>query len=99
MLFRSQQRLPVVSMLFSVGFWHWIYLFTAFYLLAFRHRKQLLSLAFIGLLYLTVLLGPIALVRYVLYLFFAVPLVLALAFDPGAVAGFDSEPKAGMEDI
>lgn len=81
-----QQRLPVVSMLFAPGFWHWVYAFAGVYLLIFRYKRQAFSLAIIGLLYLTVLLGPIALVRYVLYLFFAAPLVLALLFDPDRVA-------------
>lgn len=82
-----QQRIPVVSMLFSPGFWHWVYVFTGFYLLVYRFRKQAFSLAPIGLLYLTVLLGPIALVRYVLYLFFTVPLILGLLAAPDTVAG------------
>lgn len=82
-----QQRLPVVSMLFSPGFWHWIYAFTGLYLLVFRYKRQAFSLAFTGLLYLTVLLGPIALVRYVLYLFFAVPLILGLLLEPDAATG------------
>lgn len=81
-----QQKLPVISMLFSPGFWTWIYLFAALYLWNARYGKQLFSLSLIGLLYLTVLLGPIALVRYVLYLFFAVPLLLALLFDPAALS-------------
>lgn len=82
-----QQKIPVISMLFSPGFWHWVFLFCALCLLIGGHKKQAFSLSFIGLLYLTVLLGPIALVRYVIYLFFAVPLLLALVFDPGALAG------------
>lgn len=88
-----QQKVPGVSMLFSVGFWHWIYLFAAFFLSLSRHKKQAFSLSFIGLLYLTVLLGPIALVRYVLYLFFAVPLILALIFDPASLSGEIKEPS------
>ena len=82
-----QQRIPVVSMLFSPGFWHWVYAFAGLYLLIFRYKRQAFSLAFIGLLYLTVLLGPIALVRYVLYLFFAVPLILGLLIAPDIMAG------------
>lgn len=82
-----QQKLPVISMLFSVGFWHWIYLFTAVYLLARKNKKQLFALAPTGLHYLIILLGPIALVRYVLYLFFGVPLVLALLFDAESISG------------
>lgn len=82
-----QQKLPVISMLFSIGFWHWCYAFLAFYLLLIKCGKQAFSLAVMGLLYLTVLLGPIALVRYILYFFFAVPLLLALLFDTKTVAG------------
>lgn len=76
-----QQKIPVLSMLFSIGFWHWLYLFTAVYLLVWKYKKQAFALLFMGLVYLTVLLGPIALVRYVLYFFFCAPLLLALLFD------------------
>ncbi len=82
-----QQRLPVVSMLFSIGFWHWVYAFLALYLLLTKHGKLAFSLTVMGALYLTVLLGPIALVRYVLYFFFAAPLALALLFDTETVDG------------
>lgn len=82
-----QQRLPVISMLFSIGFWHWIYLFAAMVLLAGGYRKQAGALLPMVLQYLIILLGPIVLVRYVLYLFFGVPLVLALLFDAKTVAG------------
>lgn len=81
-----QQKLPVVSMLFSIGFWHWCYAFLALYLFLTKHRAQAFSLAVMGILYLTVLLGPIALVRYVLYFFFAVPLAIALLFDTETVS-------------
>ncbi len=76
-----QQKVPVLSMLFSIGFWHWVYLFVAFYLWKLGPRKQLLALLPMGIVYLTVLLGPIAIVRYVLYFFFCAPIVLALLFD------------------
>lgn len=82
-------------MLFSPGFWHWVYAFTGVYLLAFRYRRQAFSLAPIGFLYLTVLLGPIALVRYVLYLFFAVPLILGLLTEPDVMAGRRQECDKG----
>ncbi|MDE7353119.1 MAG: hypothetical protein K2O06_08715 [Acetatifactor sp.] len=82
-----QQKVPVVSMLFSMGFWHWCYAFLILYLVLTSHRKQAFAFVFMGLIYLTVLLGPIALVRYVLYFFFLVPLLLALLFDTETVAG------------
>lgn len=82
-----QHKLPVVSMLFSMGFWHWGYAFLACYLLVTKKRRLALSLSLMGALYLTVLLGPIALVRYVLYFYFAVPLLLAALFDTETLAG------------
>ena len=82
-----QQKVPIISMLFSIGFWHWIYLFAAMYLLVRGYRKQTFTLIPMALSYLIILLGPIVLVRYVLYLFFGVPLVLAFLFDADTVAG------------
>lgn len=82
-----QQKLPVISMLFSVGFWHWAYAFLAFYLLVTKKKRLALSFSLMGALYLTVLLGPIALVRYVLYFYFAVPLLLAALFDTDTLVG------------
>lgn len=79
-----QQKIPVVSMLFSVGFWHWVYMFSTASLLFRNYRKQAFAFSYIGFIYLTVLLGPIALVRYMLALFFCAPLVLALIFDAKA---------------
>ena len=68
-------------MLFSVGFMHWFYAFILFYLWLTGHKRHVLILALTVLLYLTVLLGPIALVRYVLYFYFELPLACALLFD------------------
>ena len=82
-----QQKLPVISMFFSIGFWNWCYIFLIFYMLIARHKKQVCALAIMEILYLTVLLGPVALVRYVLYFFYAMPIALALLFDTRTVAG------------
>ncbi len=76
-----QQKVPVVSMLFSPGFWLWAYIFCALYLWKTKYKKQVFALALMGLILLTFLLGPIAIVRYVLYFFFGVPMLLALLLD------------------
>lgn len=71
-----QQRIPVVSMLFSPGFLCWIYVLAGLYLLA---RGQIRVFAAFGPVYLnwlTVLLGPTYLVRYVLIFWFALPLLV-----------------------
>ena len=76
-----QQKIPVVSMLFSIGFWQWIFLFVIFYLLNTKGKIYIIALIPMLLVYLTMLLGPIALVRYVIYFFFSVPLLFSLLFD------------------
>ena len=86
-----QQKVPVLSMIFSIGFWHWIYFFTALYLLIRGYRRQALALMPMGLMYLIMLLGPIVLIRYVLYLFFGVPIVLALLLDAETLVGHEKD--------
>lgn len=94
-----QQKLPVVSMFFSIGFWYWCYMFLCFYLLLTGHGKQAGAFAIMGLLYLTVLLGPVAIVRYVLYFYFGVPLVLALLFDTKTVAGKEERVSSEGREV
>lgn len=74
----SQQKIPIVSMLFSPGFLFWVYAFTGGY--AFYRKKYfvLLPMALIFLLWLTVILGPTYLPRYVLILWFALPGIAAV---------------------
>lgn len=73
----AQQKIPVISMLFSPGFLFWLYAFTAGY--AYYRKKNYLLLPFLLLLliWLTVILGPTYLPRYVLFLWFALPGIAA----------------------
>lgn len=74
----TQQKVPVVSMLFSPGFIFWVYAF-AFGYTYYRKRYDLLIPIFMILLvWLTVILGPTYLPRYVLILWFAFPAVAAV---------------------
>lgn len=74
----AQHRIPVAAMLFSPGFLFWVYGFTGGYL--FYRKKQQLLLPFFMLLlvWLTVILGPTYLPRYVLILWYGLPLATAL---------------------
>lgn len=74
----TQQRIPVLSMLFSPGFLFWIFVFTAGYAFYRRNYKVLLPFALIFLVWLTVILGPTYLPRYVLILWFALPGAVAV---------------------
>lgn len=73
-----QQRFPALSMLFSPGFMCWIYMFGVLYLLARGQVRELAAFGPVYLNWLTVLLGPTYLVRYVLIFWFALPLFVWL---------------------
>ncbi len=70
-----QQKIPVVSMLFSPGFLFWV---TAFMLGFFSYHgrwKKVMAFMPVMLCWLTVLLGPTYLTRYVVYLWAVAPLL------------------------
>lgn len=74
----TQQKVPVLSMLFSPGFLFWVSAFTFGY--TYYRRKTALLVPFLLLLlvWMTVILGPTCLPRYVLILWFALPVTLAV---------------------
>lgn len=74
----TQQKVPLLSMLFSPGFLFWIFAFTAGYAFYRKEESLFLPFAMILLVWLTVILGPTYLPRYVLVLWFALPGVLAV---------------------
>ncbi|MBR4667178.1 MAG: hypothetical protein IKO76_00315 [Butyrivibrio sp.] len=74
-------KIPVLHLLLSPAFYLWIFLFSMTYSLRRKWYYNNLAMLFMFLVFLTVLLGPCALVRYVAYLFFAAPLYLSMLFD------------------
>lgn len=70
-----QQRIPVLSMLFSPGFlfWVWCFILGFFWYRGSYERLTVYLLPMI--LFLTVLLGPTYLVRYVIFLWFLLPVL------------------------
>lgn len=79
----AQQNIPAVSMLFSPGFLFWVFVFTGGYAYYRRKYEWLLPFCMILLLWLTVILGPTYLPRYVLILWFALPGALAVLVNGG----------------
>lgn len=71
-----QQNVPGISMLFSPGFLLWVFLGCVLISIYRKWYMWLLPMASILLLWGTVILGPTFLVRYVLILWFALPLIL-----------------------
>ena len=74
-----QQKIPGVSMLFSPGFLFWGYLFVLGFQLQKGQWEKAVALSGILLLWLTAVLGPTYLVRYVLILWFAAPVLVVSA--------------------
>ena len=72
-----QQKLPGVSMLFSPGFLFWVYMFVFCFFMQKERWDTVVPLSGIAMLWLTAVLGPTYLVRYVLILWFALPVLIA----------------------
>lgn len=66
-----QQKCPVLSMMFAPGFVFWVFFFV---LVGYVDRKNLPMMLLVLMTFATVLLGPTTLVRYVLILWFIIPL-------------------------
>lgn len=66
-----QQKCPVLSMLFAPGFVFWVFLFILF---GYVDRKNLPMMLPVLMTFATVLFGPTTLVRYVLILWYIIPL-------------------------
>lgn len=84
----TQQKVPVLSMLFSPGFLFWVYAFAFGYAYYRRKRELMPSFLLLFLVWLTVLLGPTYLPRYVLILWFALPVLWAELALPVLRTGF-----------
>lgn len=74
------QKLPVISLLFSPGFLFWVFVTAVVYSIHRKRKEMYPVFLLMGIMWLTVLVGPIALVRYVLFLFFGLPLILSALF-------------------
>lgn len=74
-----KEKIPVVSWLFSPGAMFWLYAFLFAWLLNNRRYELLPPFLPIFLIWLTVLLGPTYLPRYVLFFWYCLPLFLAVA--------------------
>lgn len=74
-----KEKVPVVFWLFSPGAMFWLYAFLFAWLLNSRRYELLYPFLPIILVWLTVLLGPTYLPRYVLFFWYALPLFLAIA--------------------
>lgn len=73
----SYQSIPGLSMLFSPGFYVWILLFMCAHSFYQKHWKFFTVLLPLAALFLTLLLGPVALLRYMYPIMLCVPVICA----------------------
>ena len=71
-----------LMLLFSPGSFFFLFLYTYAYCLYQKRTAASTVLSFVALFWLTFLLGPVALVRYVAFLYYMVPLEIYLLFIP-----------------
>ena len=74
-----QQKVPVVSMLFSPGFICWVYIFMFVLFIVSGRGRDMIPFVIVVTVWLTVLLGPGCLNRYVVYGWMGLPLLLCKA--------------------
>lgn len=86
----TQQKIPVVSMLFSPGFLFWVMAFFLCFLWYQGKIKEMVPYLLPLLIWLTFLLGPTYLVRYVVYLWCILPILLFDVKKSLQTAGFDN---------
>ena len=72
----TQQKIPVLSMLFSPGFLFWVTAFGLGFLCYCKCWRKVIPFLLPGLVWLTVILGPTYLVRYVVFLWALLPLMI-----------------------
>lgn len=77
----TQEKIPVLSMLFSPGALFWLFIFGCGYLMYRRRFSLLVPCVMILAVWLTVILGPTYLPRYVLIFWFVLPLFAALVLE------------------
>lgn len=75
---KSAQRQPFAFLFLSPGWYLVLFLFAGMYLWCYRIYDRLIPLSVVLFNFLTVLLGPMALVRYVLILYLIFPLLPAM---------------------
>lgn len=74
------QRIPVISLLFSMAFVFWVYMFCFALCIYRRNYKTILAFTLPMGVWLTLLLGPTYLPRYTTFMWYLLPLIIGMAF-------------------
>lgn len=74
-------NIPIFSLLFNMGIYTWFMIFYILFIIYKKNRKQLFPIAFLVGYFVTLLLGPCALVRYMYPIMLSTPVFLAHCFN------------------
>ncbi len=78
----SFERIPIVSMFFSIGFQFWMLLNCLFYNLFRKNRELILPICILLLYMLISAFAPLVILRYFAAIFFCVPMILVFTLQP-----------------
>lgn len=76
-----KEKVPVLSMLFSMGGMFWLYAFCFAYFVYTRKYRMLMPFFMLFFVWLTVILGPTYLPRYVLMFWYGLPLLAGMVLE------------------
>ena len=82
-LYISYEKVPIISMLFSIGFQFWIVLNCLFYTIYRRNRQLYLPLAIIMGYTVISACVPLVLLRYFAAIFLSMPMLIIFTVQPG----------------
>ena len=85
-LYISFEKIPVVSMLFSIGFQFWIVINNFFYIIYRRQRHILIPLSLIMAYMMISAFVPLILLRYFAAVFFCFPMLLVFTLEPNHIS-------------
>ena len=73
---KFQQNIPVLSLLFSPAAYFWMFIYLIITAGVIRRERGMYPWLLLMLVWLTVLLGPTYLVRYTIYLWYSIPVLV-----------------------
>lgn len=89
-MFISFERIPILSMMFSIGFQFWILLNCVFYVGYRKCQHLYLPLAVILSYMMISAFVPVVLLRYFVAIFFAMPMIIAFTLQPAMMKSHSS---------
>lgn len=89
----AYQKYPVIAMLFSPGAAFWCLCLAFGYLIFRKKTEKLLPFVLLGILWLTLMVSPVVLLRYAYPLMVSIPVIAAVCCEKGMGNGVENEKE------